>query len=83
MKEAGAAPLIEICPSTSFFVLDLRSFADHPYLRKFRSMNYPVSINTDDSTIFNSTITKEILHMKSALDWSLADVVDIQGMVCL
>lgn len=36
---------------------------------------YPYSLNTDDSGIFNSTITKEILHMYYAIEMSLSDIV--------
>jgi adenosine deaminase len=74
-------PLIEICPSTSYFVLNLSSFADHPYIRKYHSLHYPFSLYTDDTAIFNTTITQEILHMKNALDWTMADVIQIQGKI--
>lgn len=73
------AIMIEICPSTSFFVLNLRSYADHPYIRKFYSMHQPISLNTDDTAIFNTTLTKEILHMMYALDWQPRDILLIQA----
>lgn len=79
LKQAGKCILIEICPSTSYFVLNLRSYADHPYIRKFYSMHQPISLNTDDIAIFNTTLTKEILHMMYALDWTVRDIVSIQA----
>lgn len=66
--------MVEICPSTSLFVLHLRSYADHPFIRKFHSMHHPISLNTDDTAIFNTTLTKEILHMMFSLDWQSRDI---------
>lgn len=71
--------MIEICPSTSYFVLNLRSYADHPYIRKFHSMHQPISLNTDDTAIFNTTLTKEILHIMYALDWEPKDIAILQA----
>eukprot|EP01031_Cornospumella_fuschlensis_P025678 gene25677-31011_t len=71
-------PLIEICPSTAYYLLGLHSYADHPHLRKFMSLHYPVSINTDDSGIFSTTLTQEILHVVLGMDVSLADILRMQ-----
>lgn len=79
LRQEGHAIQVEICPSTSFFVLHLPSFADHPYIRKFLSMGHPFSINTDDSAIFNTTLTREILHMAHALSWSSGEVLQLQA----
>jgi adenosine deaminase len=81
LKQAGKAIMVEICPSTSFFVLNLRSFSDHPFIRKFHSMHQPLSLNTDDTAIFNTTLTKEILHMMHALHWQPKDILTMQARI--
>lgn len=42
-------------------------------------MRYPISINTDDRGIFDSSLTKELLHVKDAMALDLADIVQILG----
>jgi len=44
-----------------------------------RSTSYPVSINTDDRGIFNTSLTKEWIHVKDALELDLAAVVNMIG----
>lgn len=79
LNTAGIAPMIEICPSTSFYMMGLKSFSDHPHIRRLLSLHYPFSLNTDDSGIFNTTITKEILHMKSAIRLTIYDIAYSEG----
>lgn len=71
-------PLIEICPTTAYFLLGLHSYADHPHLRRFMSLHYPISINTDDSGIFNTTLTQELLHVVLGMDVSVPEVWKMQ-----
>lgn len=42
-------------------------------------MHHPISLNTDDTAIFNTTLTKEILHMMFALDWQPRDIALIEA----
>eukprot|EP01040_Poterioochromonas_malhamensis_P001206 gene1206-1279_t len=74
-REETTPPLIEICPTTSLYLLGLSSYSDHPHIRKLLKHNYPFSLNTDDSGIFSSNITQEILHMYYAIEMRLIDVV--------
>ena len=84
LQAQGQPPLIEICPSTAFTLMGLKSFADHPHIRKLASLRYPFSLATDDSGIFNTDITSEIKHMASAIEFNLSDLILIQGMlICL
>ena len=61
--------------------MGLRSFADHPHIRRLQSLHYPYSLNTDDSGIFNTTITQEIFHMKNAIQLSILDIAQTQGIL--
>lgn len=72
-----ATPAIEVCPTSNYITLGLSSYADHPHVRKLLSLNYPISIHTDDSGIFNTTLTKEFLHIMHALNLNLLDVVQL------
>ena len=74
------APAIEICPTSNLITLGLQSYAEHPFLRTWLDLRYPISINTDDRGIFDSSLTKELLHVKDAMQLDLADLVQILGM---
>ncbi len=82
LKHEGQAPPIEICPSSNYYTLGLKSYADHPQLRKLLALGYPVSINTDDRGIFGTSMTDELLHVSRAFGLSVADIVDIMGKRC-
>jgi len=71
------APAVEVCPTSNFITLGLSSYADHPHIRKLLSLNYPISIHTDDSGIFNTTLTKEFLHILHALNLKVFDIIQL------
>lgn len=81
LKDKKEAPGIEICPTSNKITLGLTNYADHPYLRDWLTLQYPISINTDDRGIFNTTLTKELLYVKDAMGLDLADMVQILGTV--
>ena len=83
MLVRNEAPAIEICPTSNLITLGLTSYADHPFLRTWLDLRYPISINTDDRGIFDSSLTKELLHVKDAMELDLADLVQILGKVKL
>lgn len=79
LKASGRAPPIEICPTSNYFTLNLKSYADHPQFRRLFSMDYPISINTDDRGIFATSLTDELLHVKNAFGLSVVDIIEILG----
>jgi hypothetical protein len=81
LKGEGTAPLIEICPSTSYYLLGLRSYSDHPHIRKLLKSSYPFSLNTDDSGIFSTTISSEIQHMFYAVGMDIGDIIRSEGII--
>jgi adenosine deaminase len=70
---------IEVCPTSNKITLGHAAYAEHPYLSQWIARGYPVSINTDDRGIFNTTLTEELLSVKDALRLDLADIVRIVG----
>lgn len=79
LKAAGRAPPIEICPTSNFMTLNLKSYADHPQFRRLFALDYPISINTDDRGIFATSMTEELLHVKNAFSLSVVDIIEILG----
>lgn len=68
---------IECCPTSNTMTLDFAlhhegSLIDgikmHPHLKQWVESNYPISINTDDSGIFCTTLTKEYLLISKVFE---------------
>ncbi len=78
-EKDSPAPAIEICPTSNLITLGLASYDEHPYLRTWLDLQYPISINTDDRGIFDSSLTLQLLHVKDAMKLDLADLVQILG----
>jgi adenosine deaminase len=70
---------IEICPTSNLITLGHDGYDEHPYLSQWLALGYPISINTDDRGIFNTTLTQELLVVKDAYRLDLADIVRILG----
>ena len=54
---------IEICPTSNTMNLELNDLSEHPKLGIWLKNNYPISFNTDDSVLFNTTLTKEYYNV--------------------
>uniref|UniRef100_A0A7S4WC74 Adenosine deaminase domain-containing protein n=2 Tax=Ditylum brightwellii TaxID=49249 RepID=A0A7S4WC74_9STRA len=66
---------IECCPTSNVMTLELAQHHEgslieglrgHPQLSKWLKNQYPISINTDDSGVFNTTLTRELLLLVEA-----------------
>jgi len=66
---------IECCPTSNIMTLELANHTNgslldgmkmHPQLGKWIAKNYPISINTDDSGLFCTNLTKELLLVSKA-----------------
>ena len=57
---ANAPIPIELCPTSNIKTLRLRGVHEHPTMRMLLRANYPVSISTDDSTVFGTTPSREL-----------------------
>jgi len=61
LTEPTAASIpIECCPSSNCKTLELDSLRSHPHLGTWIETNYPIALCTDDSGVFQTTLTKEL-----------------------
>lgn len=60
---------VEMCPSSNLQTKAVEDLKDYP-LEKFVKKGIPVSINTDNRTVSNTTITKEIVLVRDNLHQS-------------
>lgn len=68
---------IELCPTSNKMTLRLRSMRDHPTMASWLDEGYPVSISTDDSTVFNTNSSKELALVAEAHDLTAEQVVKL------
>lgn len=59
---------IEMCPTSNMFTLDLKDMKQH-HFKEFFFSGHPVSLNTDDTCVFDTNATEE--HLKIAEAFSL------------
>mgnify|MGYP003885743775 CR=1 FL=1 len=50
---------VEICPTSNRLTLKLKSFAEHPTLGIWLQNTHPISLCTDDSGVFQTTLSRE------------------------
>ncbi len=70
---AGEEVPLEICPTSNLRLGVVPSLAEHPVARLL-SAGVPVTINTDDPPLFNTTLTRELIAVAEAFQW------DVQAM---
>jgi len=76
MEQLSSNPIpIEACPTSNIMTLELNSHHDgclveglrmHPRLRQWLEAEYPISLNTDDSGLFCTNATQELLLFAEA-----------------
>ncbi|MCH5465316.1 adenosine deaminase [Levilactobacillus tujiorum] len=78
-KEAGAT--IEICPTSNIQTKAVQSWDDFP-LAEFLSAGLKVTVNTDDRTVSNVTLTDEFITLRKhfGLDWSLLERLTLNAI---
>ena len=63
----AAAPVpIELCPTSNLKTLQLGSLCDHPTMQHWLTVGYPVSISTDDSSVFCTTSARAVFSRVSS-----------------
>ena len=65
---------IEVCPTGNMITLEIDSLKDHPVLRRCLRQGYPISLNTDDSVLFGTTLSKEYYEVARAFRLSCTEV---------
>lgn len=68
---------IELCPTSNVKTLGLASLRDHPTLRTWLDSGYPVSISTDDSTVFATTPSRELAIAAEAAELTAERVAEL------
>ncbi|KAL9185133.1 hypothetical protein ACHAXT_002910 [Thalassiosira profunda] len=77
---------IECCPTSNVMTLELAlhhggnlidGMEKHPQLKKWLDSSYPVSVNTDDSGIFCTNLTKEFLLVAKAYGMGKSELAAI------
>jgi adenosine deaminase len=83
LSEADVAALqanpipIELCPTSNLMTLKLASLRDHPTMGMWLGGGYPVSISTDDSTVFRTNTSEELALTAEACGLSASQLIDL------
>ena len=75
-KESEAIPL-EIAPTSNYFSLGLEKYENHPTLGTLIEKTYPFVICSDDTGVFDTTLSEEFRHVHMAYNLTPADLVMI------
>ena len=75
MAQLRASPIpIELCPTSNLMTLKLSRASEHPTMADFIDTAYPVSISTDDSSVFATTPSEELAIVAEECDLSARQV---------
>ena len=64
---------IEMCPISNLRTGIIQSLTEHP-IRKFFDLGIPVSVNTDDPEMFNTTLNLEFQELRQQLGFSNEEI---------
>jgi adenosine deaminase len=64
---------IELCPVSNVRTRVVKSIKDHP-IKKYYKMGLNISINSDDPTMFNTSLNNEYTTLINELDFSFYDI---------
>jgi adenosine deaminase len=67
---------LDLCPTSNWQAGIVRAYADHPVVRLHRRA-VPVTLNTDDRTVSDLTLPREIARTVSLLGLTLAELADL------
>lgn len=68
---------LELCPTSNCLTLHLPTFSFHPQADYWLDNAYPVAICTDDSGVFNVTLSQEIHLVAVTRSLSMSQVADL------
>lgn len=69
--------ILNICPMSNIMLKRAKDYASHP-IKKLYHAGVPVTINTDDLTIFNATVSQEYLNLYKHGVFSVEELNDIR-----
>ena len=64
--------LLEVCPTSNVQTNSVDTYQNHP-IKKLYDLNIPISINTDNSTVSNITLTQEYIKLSNHFNFTLSD----------
>mmetsp|Transcript_348 Transcript_348/g.407 ORF Transcript_348/g.407 Transcript_348/m.407 type:complete len:363 (+) Transcript_348:88-1176(+) len=76
LRQQNPTP-IECCPTSNCITLGLENISYHPNLRFWIDNDYPICVCTDDSGVFNTSLTEEIYKIASAFNLSWQQILGI------
>lgn len=66
--------LLEVCPTSNIQTNAVTSYKNHP-IKKLYDMGVKVSVNTDNRTVSNTTLTMEYEKLVKELNFSIEDLI--------
>jgi adenosine deaminase len=66
-----------MCPTSNVKLQAVSNLAQHP-IKTFHQHGIPVTVNSDDPTVFGNSLSNELQLLVDDLDFSLADLGQIQ-----
>jgi len=76
-QEATRPIPLELCPTSNSLTLHLPTLEHHPLLVTWLESKYPMAICTDDSGVFNITLSQELIKVASAFQLDKQRVSEI------
>ena len=73
---AESGTVLEVCPGSNVFLGVFPSWQAHP-IQKLRARGVIVTVSTDDPPFFNTTMTKEYVHLADTFGWEDDDFREI------
>lgn len=64
--------LLEICPTSNVQTNSVDTYQNHP-IKKIYDLNIPISINTDNSTVSDITLTEEYIKLSNYFNFTIND----------
>lgn len=71
---------LEVCPTSNVRLRGYSSLAEHP-LRRLYDAGVPLTINSDDPALFNTTLTDELLTLATAFGFSAKTIGQIDEIL--
>ncbi len=71
---------LEVCPTSNVLLGIYPDLAAHP-LRRLHDLGVPVTVNSDDPALFNTTLEEEVVLLATAFGFTAADVQAVDGIL--
>lgn len=69
---------IEACPTSNLFTLAKGSYKDVPNIKWMKENDYPFSLCTDDTILFNNDVTAERFEIARAFGYNETEIMELE-----